>query len=554
VKLKKSGPSDAPLIDDLKLVVFENGPVWSTAIPVSDPDWPSTSPGPEYFICNYATLYDAGLGSTCDIITSPQDTPITNQPGCYTLAIVRGGPNTPSFTIFDIFGFVGVDCETTDADFTGGRAVRKPGFTQPEDVWVPAQWDVHPGRSTRPPTEPPTLPPTPAVRYPAIITEITDPLDSPYGIPPRFVKIKTLGSPLQENLQLVVYENGPVWNTAIPISGLTPTNGDLFICNYVAAATTMSGSCNTISPSTNRITNEPGCYNLAIVRGDQSTFTPYYDVVDIFGINGVACSGTQSDFSGGYARRLPNFVTPRKVWLFSEWQVVKGDPDPLILYITEIADPADGMANRFVELYSPNRMDYDITPEDNIILVRYTGSNSDPDPVPFLNLQGFRINQYGFLVLCVSDACYGGKCDYVLGVNSIANNPGNVDVALMRGPYPDGDNEIIDIYGVPGQATLPSQDFSGGRAIRRSDAISPNNVCVADNWFVIPGGTFGGQTLLCTDMDPGCWSGVGDCQVRQPPTSAPVAYAPSKGKNYSPTNGSKGKGNKRVRRVRRNSL
>ena len=48
----------------------------------------------------------------------------------------------------------------------------------------------------------------------------------------------------------------------------------------------------------------------------------------------------------------------------------------LDLIIAEIADPSDGRVNRFIDLYSPDNKDDTIT--DDIVLVRYEGSNQDP--------------------------------------------------------------------------------------------------------------------------------------------------------------------------------
>ena len=48
----------------------------------------------------------------------------------------------------------------------------------------------------------------------------------------------------------------------------------------------------------------------------------------------------------------------------------------LDLIIAEIADPNDGRVNHFIELYSPDNKDDTIT--DDIVLVRYEGSNQDP--------------------------------------------------------------------------------------------------------------------------------------------------------------------------------
>jgi len=525
VKLGKEDMSDLPILEDLYLVVYENSPIWDTAIPISDDEWPVSSPGPLYKVCNYLEALQPG--SQCDKVTIPSN-PITNQPGCYALAIVSG--SQADYETHDIFGVPGSSCDGTDADFGGGKATRLPGYIKGQDPWVPTEWEVIPGAND----------PDDSPRVPLIILEITDPVDGKGSV--KLGKEDMSDLPILEDLYLVVYENSPIWDTAIPISDdewPVSSPGPLYkVCNYLEALQPGS-QCDKVTIPSNPITNLPGCYALAIVSGSQAD----YEVHDIFGVPGSPCEGTDADFGGGKATRYPQFIKGQDPWVPAEWEVIPGaGGDGLILYITEIADPADNPLNRYVELYSPNKRNYPITTSDNIILVRYTGANSAPDNFPYLNLASYVINEYGFLVLCVSNACYGAKCDYVLGENSIANNPGDVDVALMAGPYPGENNVIYDIYGVPGQEVYPSQDFTGGRAVRRKDAISPNSVCVADNWYVVPGGVYGGPTLSCSQLDPGCWYGIGDCDDLSAPAPSP------NGKGKGGKGKGKSKGNRRTRR------
>lgn len=225
-------------------------------------------------------------------------------------------------------------------------------------------------------------------------------------------------------------------------------------------------------------------------------------------------------------------------------------PPTLELIITEIADPYDGQQNRFVEIYFPFKRNYKIV--ELLQLVRYELGSPDPTaPYPSLGLTGLTVNEYGFIVFCVNKANFGDKCDYELGIGSIADNPGNVDVAVVGGNDPALPGPIVDIYGIPGRFPDQHQIFGGGRAVRIRGPSSAT--WIINDWYI-----YGQPNNLVTfdDTDPGCWkilSGagqeVGQCTPIVPPAPSPgpPPTAPSKGKG-------KGKGSKsrnRVRKVRR---
>jgi len=203
---------------------------------------------------------------------------------------------------------------------------------------------------------------------------------------------------------------------------------------------------------------------------------------------------------------------------------------PLEVFITEIADPSDGPNGRFVELYFPFHKNFLI--EDDILIVRFLGANSFPSSDPYINLRNLRTNEHGFMVFCVDYATYPDRCDYVLGPRSIADNPGNVDLAIMTGLTPSGGGKILDIYGVPGQQTYMFQSFIGGRVNRRHGIQNP--IFDYANWDISPGyiPNLYSPSSAC---DPGCWNGIGRCINFTPSSPSSQSYP-------SPSGKGKGKG------------
>jgi len=105
-----------------------------------------------------------------------------------------------------------------------------------------------------------------------------------------------------------------------------------------------------------------------------------FDILDLYGVIGSEGAGTESVFKDGRAVRKRSCNTkPSASWDPDRCSVVPGkgngiantldcdpgewveDADSIQLIISEVADPKDKEKNRFIELYSPNRKNQDVT-------------------------------------------------------------------------------------------------------------------------------------------------------------------------------------------------
>ena len=209
-----------------------------------------------------------------------------------------------------------------------------------------------------------------------IITEIADPKDDPQA---RFVEIYSptcAGKNVPSETKLVHWVGDAIDPTApVDLSGMRmPENGILVIC---ATGVYTGRPCDIIPDDLDNATNNDGHNQVGMVRGTRTLDD--YETIDLFGVIGEDGSGTSHDFEYGRAVRNRDVVTgpSGNTWIPNQWIVVPGQGDgealvedcdpgewvriPLVLIITEVADPQDDENKRFVELYSPNRRNYKIT-------------------------------------------------------------------------------------------------------------------------------------------------------------------------------------------------
>jgi hypothetical protein len=262
---------------------------------------------------------------------------------------------------------------------------------------------------------------------------------------------------------------------------------------------------------------------------------------------GFKPSDTTSNFAGGRAIRSPSAKKPSKVWNPDDWWIVPGnngddvlsvtdmDPRewnefPLILIITELADPLDNKLNRFIELYSPNKSNYEIV--EDLILVRYEDATGIPRSIPYINLKGMVINQDGFLVLCVEGSWWStAQCTSTYPPTQfVGTTTGTMKIAIMEGTLPSPQGKIVDIFGVP-TSDGGDNDFSDGRALRVRSIETPKNQFLRSDWIIIPG--TGSGTVSSSLFDPGLWldCGAGGCASDPSPSPPSSPSTPSKGKS-----------------------
>jgi hypothetical protein len=176
--------------------------------------------------------------------------------------------------------------------------------------------------------------------------------------------------------------------------------------------------------------------------------------------------------------------------------------------ITEIADPRNDDASRFVELHFSDCWGSII--EDDLWLTIWYEDDTDPSSVNPINLKGLKIPGDGFLVFCNTKQAveaYGdGKCDYISGRFTPVDSNGNDQIAVVRTPTFPTDLEIVDIFGRPGEdGKGTDHDFTGGRAVRKTSVKGPNDVYDPNEWYVYSTVTGDLQGATTNDMDPHEW-------------------------------------------------
>jgi hypothetical protein len=181
------------------------------------------------------------------------------------------------------------------------------------------------------------------------------------------------------------------------------------------------------------------------------------------------------------------------------------------IFITELADPKDQTTGRYVEIYNAGDADIDLT---NYSIQRYTNGKTVPQaPV---SLEG-TIKAKGFYIVARSgfESFYGFKPNLVLGANGSADSNGDDQIQII-----DGDGNVIDIFGVPGEdGTGTCHEFSDGRAERVATVTTGNggtwNEADWNTWTVsaeITGcsNRHSSSPVNTTDgvFDPGRWIGA----------------------------------------------
>merc|ERR1712038_1878044 len=181
--------------------------------------------------------------------------------------------------------------------------------------------------------------------------------------------------------------------------------------------------------------------------------------------------------------------------------------------------------------FSPNKEDYTI--KDDLIVMKWEGSNFNPSYTSFTPLKGKNVNDDGFLVECLNFYFWNAdSCDLQTGYNGVANSKGDTNFAIAKCDHPSHNCEYVDVYGIPGMSGAGApQDFRDGRSYRLDTTPAPQKIFDINSWVVKRGAT-------ASECDPG----------RRTPPSPPAPSAPSAPRpprpptHYGPSKGGKGKG------------
>ncbi len=179
--------------------------------------------------------------------------------------------------------------------------------------------------------------------------------------------------------------------------------------------------------------------------------------------------------------------------------------------ITELADPNNDAAARYVEIYNAGSSAQDMT---GWTLQRYTNGNSglstnviDLAPIGSLAAGSFAIiasNATNFQTV------YGMSADIDGGSGGPADSNGDDQIVLFNG------STVVDIFGVPGEdGTGTCHEFEDGRAERKATVTAANATWSSSEWNVWADSTISGCTTHTNspreapaDFDPKAWIGT----------------------------------------------
>ena len=373
------------------------------------------------------------------------------------------------------------------------------------------------------------------------ITELADPNNDSSA---RYVEIHNPGTSDVDlsGWTLVRWTNDSTTAQApVDLIGTVPAGGFYVVCNNGGAFLTAYGvACD----------QDIGTGGAADSNGDDNIGLEFNGtMIDLFGVPGEDGTGTAHEFEDGRAERACSNTAPAAVWDAAGWDVdndsgggagpqdAPGAFDPGawsclggggtdtdttdtdttdtdttdtdttdtdvagdVLFITELADPNNNSAARYVELHNPGTADVDLS--TGWALVRWTNdSTTSQTPAPLFGT----VPAGGYYIVCndggAFSGAYGVDCDEDIGTNGAADSNGDDNIGL------EFNGTMIDLFGVPGEdGSGTAHEFEDGRAERACSNTAPAAVWDAAGWDVDndSGGGAGAQDAP-GGFDPGAW-------------------------------------------------
>ncbi|MDT7828686.1 DUF5689 domain-containing protein [Pricia sp. S334] len=173
------------------------------------------------------------------------------------------------------------------------------------------------------------------------------------------------------------------------------------------------------------------------------------------------------------------------------------------IFISELADPDNNLAARFVELYNAAE---EPLPLKGWTLRRYTNANTEISAS--VDLSDFTIDGKATFVVSPNptefETVYGFAPDLGIGKNSPADSNGDDNLELV-----DPFGKVIDVFGRVGEdGTGTDHEFEDGRALRNSDVAQGNPSYNIAEWTI--------------------YNDSGDAGTVKSPQNAPGDFTPGK--------------------------
>ncbi len=172
------------------------------------------------------------------------------------------------------------------------------------------------------------------------------------------------------------------------------------------------------------------------------------------------------------------------------------------IFFSELADPDNNAAARFVELYNSANEPLSL---NGWRIVRYTNASSEISSS--LDLSDFSIDAESTLVISPNavefENVYGFAPDVAVGTNSPADSNGDDNLQLV-----DPFGTVIDVFGVIGEdGSGTNHEFEDGRAVRRIEISEGNPIYTFAEWILFndtgSNGTTNLPQMAPDDFSPG---------------------------------------------------
>ncbi|MGB6150827.1 MAG: DUF5689 domain-containing protein [Pricia sp.] len=161
------------------------------------------------------------------------------------------------------------------------------------------------------------------------------------------------------------------------------------------------------------------------------------------------------------------------------------------ILISEVADPDNNLAARFIELYNSATKPL---PLKGWSLRRYTNANTEISSS--IDLSDFTIGGESTFVISPNapefETVYGFVPDLGVGKNSPADSNGDDNLELV-----DPFGQVIDVFGIVGEdGTGTNHEFEDGRAVRNADVTQGNSSYTFGEWAIYNDSGDSGTTRL----------------------------------------------------------
>ena len=199
-------------------------------------------------------------------------------------------------------------------------------------------------------------------------------------------------------------------------------------------------------------------------------------------------------------------VNPSTIYIDNVYFYKEPSTTSDIIFITELADPNDNAAARYVEIYNGGTSAVDLT---GWTLRRYTNGNTEPQTT------GEDLSPIGSLapgaiaIIAASgtafEAAFGMAADISAGTGGPADSNGDDQIYIT-----DASDTIVDFFGVPGEdGTGTDHEFEDGRAERKASVTQGTATWDVNEWNIDnDAGAGDGALNVDGGFDPGVWIGA----------------------------------------------